>query len=57
MGGSLSLRRLIPALDLGDLDLPGAPSGRVGAVKVEVEGRRVRALIADVHVDCDKDAY
>ena len=47
-----SLRRFTPAFDLSDLDLPGAASGGVGGVKIEREGRRVRALIADVYVHC-----
>ena len=49
---AVSLRVLIPALDLGDLDLPGAAGGGVRGVKVESERRRVRALVAHVNVDC-----
>ena len=51
----LPLRVLIPALDLGDLDLPGAAGGGVVGVKVESERRRVRALVAHVNVDCGMD--
>ena len=47
-----ALRVLIPALDLRGLDLPGARSRGVGAVKVERQRRGVRALVAHVDVDC-----